>query len=279
MEWIITITIIIVTAVLLITIYTVMSNRWLKTTHYTISTNIPKNFNGFKIAHISDFHNEKSKTLNSKLIRALTNSTPNIIVITGDLIDSRRTDMDFTVSFIKKIIHIAPIYYVVGNHESRIGEYATFQNSLLKLGVNVLRNQKTEIIINGEKLIIAGVDDPKFDKTIKNDAYVMRKQLQSLALSQEDFNILLSHRPELFHLYASSCANIIFCGHAHGGQFRFFGRGLYSPGQGIFPKLTSSIHKTNSMRMVISRGIGNSAFPFRFNNPPELVILTLKDQK
>ena len=132
-----------------------------------------------------------------------------------------------------------------------------------------------EILRSNDKIIIAGVDDPSFDKTTKNEAYVMDKTLQSLDLSN-DFNILLSHRPELFNVYATQKIDVVLCGHAHGGQFRIFGKGIYAPQQGFLPRFTSSIHEKNDTKMVVSKGISNSAFPFRFNNCPELVVVTLK---
>ncbi len=277
MEWIITIIIVASLLIAGLIVWTILSNVLLKTTNYEIkSEKLPTTFDGFKIAHVSDFHNDKK--LGEKLVCAIKKSSPDIIVITGDLIDSRKTNTVVAINFISKITEIAPIYYVVGNHESRISEYKSFEKDLLSLGVKVLRNKKEEILRNNDKLIIAGVDDPNFDKTSKNEAYVMDKTLQSLDLT-DDFNIVLSHRPELFEVYATHKADVVFCGHAHGGQFRVFGRGLYAPQQGFFPRFTSSIHKKSSTNMVVSKGIGNSAFPFRFNNRPELVVVTIKSKK
>ena len=91
------------------------------------------------------------------------------------------------------------------------------------------------------------------------------------------FKILLSHRPEYFDVYVQNGVDVTFSGHAHGGQVRFPGfGGMVSPGQGIFPKLTSGIHEKEGSQLVVSRGIGNSIFPVRIFNQPEIVVVTFR---
>ena len=255
--------------------WVIWSNYHLKISNYALKfENLPKSFNGFKVAHVSDFHNSRLGNNNEKLLTAIKNSNCDVIVITGDLIDSRKTDFSLALDFVDSAIKIAPIYYVTGNHESRIKEYPTFEKMLAQRGAKILRNEKEHLFIAGDKIILAGIDDPRFDKTCKNDAYVVEKTLHSM-LDASDFNILLSHRPELIDTYLANNAHLVFSGHAHGGQFRIFGRGIYAPNQGFFPKYVSSVHKKDNCNLVVSKGLGNSAFPFRFNNPPELVLVTL----
>ena len=93
------------------------------------------------------------------------------------------------------------------------------------------------------------------------------------------YSILLSHRPELFETYVDNNINLVFTGHAHGGQIRIpFIGGIIAPNQGLFPKYTSGIFTKNETNMIVSRGIGNSLFPFRINNNPELVIVELNNK-
>lgn len=100
--------------------------------------------------------------------------------------------------------------------------------------------------------------------------------LNTLTEGTTNFKILLSHRPELFDIYSNSNVNLIFSGHAHGGQFRLpFIGGLIAPDQGFFPKLTEGIHTSNDTSMIISRGLGNSIIPVRILNRPELIVVTL----
>ena len=99
-------------------------------------------------------------------------------------------------------------------------------------------------------------------------------------LDEEDgYTILLSHRPELFEVYAENNIDLIFSGHAHGGQFRIpFVGGLIAPNQGLFPKYDAGIYEEGNTTMVVSRGIGNSIVPFRINNRPEIVLVELASQ-
>ncbi len=109
---------------------------------------------------------------------------------------------------------------------------------------------------------------------------LIEKELNEIKLPDKTYNILLSHRPEAFDLYVNKKVDLTLTGHAHGGQFRLpLIGGLYAPGQGLLPKYTSSLHEKDGKRMIISRGIGNSSFPIRINNRPELIIINLEGEK
>lgn len=100
------------------------------------------------------------------------------------------------------------------------------------------------------------------------------------ALPAERLAILLAHEPQLLPFYARPGVDLIFSGHAHGGQFRLpGGQGLYAPEQGILPRLTQGLHRAGDAHMVVSRGLGNSTFPLRLHNRPELVLLRLRPEK
>ena len=95
----------------------------------------------------------------------------------------------------------------------------------------------------------------------------------------DGYRILLSHRPECFTDYVAGEYDLVLAGHAHGGQFRLpFVGGLYAPGQGILPDYDSGLYREGRTDMVVSRGIGNSSFPIRFNNRPEVILLILECQ-
>lgn len=95
-------------------------------------------------------------------------------------------------------------------------------------------------------------------------------------MDENQYTILLSHRPELFNVYAAHSIDLILSGHAHGGQVRLpFVGGLVAPNQGLFPKYDEGIYEIGPSKMVVSRGLGNSIFPVRINNRPELVVITL----
>lgn len=262
----------------LIIIYLYLETTSLKVSQYTIkSKKLPKNFSGYRIAHISDFHNTKSNRLKDKLIKTLEDDKPDILVITGDFIDSRRTNMNISLEFIKKIKDI-PIYYVAGNHESRIKDYPTFKQKLQELGVTVLENEIIQLSRDNEEINLIGLQDPSFD-TSENNTKEMHEIVNgylSKYSNEDDFEILLIHRPELFETYVQNNVDAVFSGHAHGGQVVLPLIGpIIAPNQGYFPKLTSGVHQKNNTSLVISRGIGNSLCPIRINNNPELIYVTL----
>lgn len=234
--------------------------------------NIPKSFSGYRIVQISDLHNAQFGRDNCKLLKAVKDTEPNIIVITGDLVDSRRTNIEVAVSFVKKAKEIAPVYYVTGNHESRISDYNKLRSSLLEIGVNILENEEMLIEKNGQYISIIGVNDPDFTEGYFSGSELLNEK------SDETFSVLLSHRPELFKTYVRSSVNLVFSGHAHGGQFRLpFIGGLYAPHQGFLPEYDSGVYIDGDTAMVVSRGLGNSVFPLRINNRPEIIVVELEN--
>lgn len=245
-----------------------------------VCTDLPESFSGYKVAQISDLHNAEIGKDNKKLLKILEKARPDIIVYTGDIIDSYRTDVDTAVAFTKKAAEIAPIYFVPGNHESRLPEdYGRLLAEFERIGVTVLENSREKIEINGEHIYIAGVLDPAFEKTdASRYAEIMRGYLDT-AYTDEGFCLLLAHRPELFEVYCEYSVDLVLSGHAHGGQIRLpFIGAFYVPGQGLFPEYTEGLHTDGSTNMVISRGIGNSSVPIRFNNRPEVVLIELKSK-
>lgn len=256
-------------------------NNTLKITNYEISNNkIPSSFNNYKIIQISDFHNTKSKKLTNDLIKAIKKENPDIIVITGDFIDSRKTDVSTAIKFIEKIKNISLIYYVPGNHESRISAY--YDELLTKLKENdvTILDNKVEIITNNnDEINLIGVLDPSFKNINITDEKFMDNVLSELNYNNENYTILLSHRPELFETYIKNEVDLSLTGHTHGGQIRLpIIGGIVAPNQGLFPKYTSGQFNSNNKEMIVSRGIGNSIIPFRINNRPELVVINLKNK-
>lgn len=264
---------------LLLGFYFNYENTALQVTRYEIVDNkIPENFNNYRIIQISDFHNTISKKLSSELVEKIKEQEPNIIVVTGDLIDSRKTDINVAINFLKVIKDIAPIYYVTGNHEARLTEYKKLKEEMNNLGINVLENQYIELQKNDSSLNLIGVNDPSFANEFGvEDSEIIKSEINILDYDENIYTILLSHRPELFNTYVSENINLIFSGHAHGGQIRIpFIGGIVAPNQGLFPKYTSGKYEEKNTTMIVSRGIGNSIIPFRINNRPELIVVELK---
>lgn len=273
-----------VTAILLlaIIIWIAWGNKALELNTYTIASDkLPVAFDGYRIAQVSDLHNAEMGKDNEKLISMLKDAAPDIIVITGDMIDSRNTKVDVALSFAEQAVKIAPCYYVTGNHEARVDEYSDLKDGLLELGVIVLEDARVEIELSGEIITLIGVDDPSFqtDYLFGDDETVMKSKLNELTSEADGYTVLLSHRPELFDIYVESGVDLVFSGHAHGGQFRLpFIGGVVAPNQGLFPKYDAGIYTEGNTNMVVSRGVGNSIIPFRVNNRPEVILIELTIQ-
>lgn len=245
-----------------------------------VHAKIPAAFSGKRIVQISDLHSEDFSHHTRSLESCITACRPDIIVITGDLIDRRHFDLCVAQRLIKSAVRIAPVYFVPGNHEAWCKRYDEVKEMLLAEGVNVLENRQVSWTIGEESIILAGALDPGFlsakrQRKIIDGAYT--KQIFHL-MTEKGFVILLAHRPEYAELYRSAGAGLTFCGHAHGGQIRFsFAKdGLFAPEQGIFPFYTNGIYEQDGAAMVVSRGLGKSLFPWRVGNPPEVVCVTLK---
>ena len=247
---------------------------------HTISVtdrHLPQEFEGFRIAQISDLHNEVFGSGNGELLTLLAGTRPDIIVITGDLIDSRRTDVSAALEFVRGAVEIAPVYYVTGNHESRIPEeFWMLERCMENLGVSVLRGERTLLTREGAAIALIGVDDPTFqDKDSANWPGIVEEELGKLR-EEGLYSILLIHRPELLETYARAGVNLVFSGHAHGGQVRLpFVGGVIAPNQGFFPQYDGGLYAMGDTQLVVSRGLGNSVVPLRVNNRPEIVLAEL----
>ena len=223
----------------LLLIWMVWGNRTVGVTNYIVSSDkLPEAFDNYKIAVVSDVHNAEYGENNRLLISVIQKENPDMIAITGDLVDANKTDMEAAKTLTKQLVELAPCYYVTGNHEAWIGEqYQELEEKLLDIGVNILHDRAVKVIKNGETIQIAGLDDPYFaggDLPVQENR--LKTRLQEMNLT-EDYCILLSHRPEFFHIYVSENVDLTVSGHTHGGQFRLpFVGGVIAPNQGMFPK-------------------------------------------
>ncbi len=275
---------IVLLAVLLISIYLLYQNTYPTSTKIAVKNkNIPKSFNGYKIVQISDYHNAHLLRGHNRLLSLIKNASPDIIVITGDFFDSRRTDLDASLNFAEELVDIAPCYYIPGNHESRkADEYKELLSAFDELDITIFDNSSIFLEREDDKISLIGVTDPAFHAHENDAANIKAKISENLKEAVPDvqnYKILLSHRPEHINVYAEHGVHLVLAGHAHGGQLRFpFKNGIIAPGQGFFPKYTSGLYKSGNTDMIVSRGIGNSKFPFRINNLPEVVIITLESE-
>ena len=259
--------------ILLMGVWVLWANTAIKRTDYTVeSARLPQAFSGFRIAQVADLHCAEYATGNGKLLDMLADAQPDIIVFTGDTFDERHPDKTPTLEFLRACVEIAPCYMVTGNHECAMNrqDYFALEAQIREIGVDVLHAETVKITRGNASITLLGVDDENYEGVTYSSA-----QLRELA-DTDGFTVLLSHRPEYFARYAESGIDLTLTGHAHGGQFRLpFIGGLYAPGQGAFPEYDSGVYTQGNANVVVSRGIGQSSFPLRFNNRPELVIVTL----
>ena len=267
--------------ILILILWTAWGNTALELNTYTIhSRELSDAFDGYRIAQVSDLHNAEFGAGNQRLLEMLREAEPDMIAITGDLIDSRRTDLAVALAFAKEAVQIAPCYYVSGNHEARVSEYQELKAGLAAAGVTVLDDTQVKIEVSGESITVIGVNDPSFSADyLSGDAAVIDQKLSELVAEEPGFTLLLSHRPELFDTYVAHDIDLVLSGHAHGGQFRLpLIGGLVAPNQGLFPKYDAGLYSEGNTNMIVSRGIGNSIIPVRFNNRPEVVLIELESQ-
>jgi predicted MPP superfamily phosphohydrolase len=267
----------------IVSLFCVWQNNDITTTQITYNNaKIPMEFNGYSIVQISDLHNKEFGKNQGRLLQKVKAISPDIIVVTGDLVDRRKYDLDTAMIFIKGAVDIAPIYFVSGNHEAWSGDYKNISQRLLSCGVTILDDNKVKLIKDEAKIEILGLSDPDFSTSSYMEGTNSSKLKEQLRILSDDsvFQILLSHRPELIDVYASENIDMIFSGHAHGGQIRIpFIGGLVAPDQGLFPKYTSGAYTQNQSTLFVSRGLGNSIIPVRIFNRPEIVVVTLQSEK
>ena len=258
----------------------IRQNKKLKVRKTTLKFDkLPQAFDNFKIAQVTDIHCDKVGHSDLSFINKIKNFNPDMIVITGDILDSYNNNMDIAYNILSQLAIVAPCYFVSGNHELRLPEeYEQLINRMKKLNITHLHNSKLFITKNNESINLVGVEDYNFFKNEDNLNHRANfiKTLKEL-YSSNHFNILLSHRPEKFPIYADIKYELIFSGHAHGGQWRIpFVGGIFSPSQGFFPKYTNGNYVLEDSTMIVSQGLGNSSFPIRINNRIELILATLK---
>lgn len=256
--------------IVIFTLWMIWGNTSLQVSHFTISdSEIPESFDGYKIAHVSDLHN---KFWGETLVEPIEEEKPDLIVITGDLIDFNDSDIYAALEFVGRIQEVAPIYFVTGNHEAGNAQYPMLAEGLLNLGVTILANERVTLNKQNEQMLLMGIQDPAILGEEDTESNV-----QEVSEDYEGYKILLTHRPEFFHYYYRNEVDLVFAGHAHGGQVRLpFIGGLIAPGQGFFPKYTTGVYEEEDTKMVVSRGLGSSKFPIRMNNRAELIFVQLE---
>ncbi|MGN0595174.1 MAG: metallophosphoesterase [Hominimerdicola sp.] len=263
--------IITIIVLLFLVVFFWIQNNYLTITYYSYeSSKLSEDFDGFRIVQISDLHNKSFGKDSKRLIEKISGLNPDIIVITGDIVDSNHTNIETAVTFAQKATEICPTYYITGNHENWLSDEDknNVLESLDNVGVTCLENEAVEISKGESSFSLIGLNDESLGDIVLNNIVE--------SLDEKQLQILLAHEPDYFADYCESGVDLVLSGHAHGGQFRLpFLGGLYAPDQGFLPEYTEGEHTDGNTTMIISRGLGNSVIPVRLFNLPEIVCVDL----
>lgn len=250
------------------------SNTRLVTEEYEIyDADLPKSFDGLRVVQLSDLHTAVFGNENEELLDAVRKARPDIIAVTGDLIDGDMAD-DYVRTLMTELCGIAPVYYVTGNHEWASGWIRELFDILEECGVKVLRNEYILLEKDREAIVLAGADDP-------NGPYDMMTHTELVRKIQENegrrYVLMLYHRNENLSEWEELGVDTVLCGHAHGGVIRLpFTDGLISPDREWFPEITSGLHSFGDTSVLISRGLGNTPNTLRLLNNPEITVAVLR---
>jgi uncharacterized protein len=268
-----------VSIIMFLIVFLYCQNNVIEISEYNLKfQNLPKSFAGLKILQISDLHSKSFGENQKKLTTKIRKINPDIIVFTGDMVDRRRYDEKPILDLIGNLHKDFRLYYVTGNHEAWSGKWVNLKNKLSDYNIEILENTNVKYF-NKDKddyIYVSGINDPGFNynnefKAVEDEIALIRNKQE-----KDKFSILLSHRPETFDLYVKYNIDLVFSGHAHGGQVRvpFIG-GLVAPNQGFNPKYYGGKYSKGNTSMILSRGLGNSIIPQRLFNRPELVVVVL----
>ena len=263
----------------------------LEVTKYVVENKkVPKEFDGYNIVQISDLHSKLFGENNKKLIQKIKSLNPDIVVVTGDLIDGENNNYNVALDFMKEISKLYRAYYIIGNHEQKSlikkykDEYKDYFNKLHQIDFVNLDNNKVEIVKGDSNINLYGLTVPYscykylFDnqETTSIDIDFLEEKLGKV--DREQFNILLAHTPFYFDEYEKWGADLTLCGHVHGGIVRLpLVGGLLSPDRKFFPKYDLGKYIKNKSTMIVSKGLGGSKVLIRVNCKPEIVNIKLKN--
>jgi predicted MPP superfamily phosphohydrolase len=249
----------------------------LHTQRYELETDRIGEGGVIKIAHVSDLHSTFFGKNQEELTGRIRDLEPDLVVLSGDIVDDARPP-DGAWALLEGIRDIAPLYYVSGNHEFMSKNIRNIRKTLESFGVIVLSDEFREISVNGNAVIVAGIEDP-FKKRHETPGYNQEREMErafSGLAAEPGYKILIAHRPENIEQYKKYPFDLVLSGHTHGGQVRIppFTNGLYAPNQGLFPKYPGGLYRHGRLVHIISRGLSKNILP-RIGNPPELVFIKI----
>ena len=269
--------------VIAITVY--LDNVLVRVTHYTVKNDrIPEEFNGYKIVQLSDIHGQEFGENNDMLIRKVRKAEPDIILVTGDIVNNAEDDaVQVFEHILEGLKDTAPVYAVTGNHDQWDREFGhlieKWQN---EYNITYLENKTVPLEREGKVIYLSGIADPSIWYGDECDALV--EEYRNGMQLKEGYQILMFHRADMLDDFIGAPYDLIFSGHLHGGQWRIpFLGGVISPDMKLFPDYSGGRYERDNQTFIVSRGIGNpQKFPKtsipvpRIFNMAEIVAVTLE---
>lgn len=267
-----------------------IDSNFLQVTNITIKNKkIPSNFNGYKILHLSDLHSKSFGEKNIDLINKINKINPDVIVMTGDMVNCNDVNYDSFLNLVKGLSKKYKIYYIMGNHEQSM-EYEKRKvifDFLEANEVKILDNEKIILENNNQTINLYGswcnlryYSSSKIKEKYEFTSEVMDRIMENSPIEEEKYNILLAHNPNFIEAYTKWGADLVLSGHIHGGMVRMpYIGGIFSPDTMFFPKYTSGVYNVNDKKLIVSRGLGRGVRGFRFLNRPEINVITLQSEK
>ena len=275
------------TVIIAIAVYLWCGVNLIEVSHYTVSSSkLPKSFDGYRIVQLTDLHSKSFGPGNKRLIDKIKGLKPDLIVVTGDMINSKNDSGGVFEKLAAALVKKYPVYCISGNHEEKADQklVARFKEQLAGLGVHYLDNEKVQIIRGGDSISLYGLTVPLCcygsRQTMKNDGITLTKDAITQRIGAADrtkFNLLLVHSPFFFGSCAAWGADLSLAGHVHGGVIRLpFIGGVISPDFQFFPQYDAGLFKKGNARMIVGRGLGTTLVSIRVLDQPEIVAITLK---
>ena len=205
------------------------------------------------------------------LMNKIAEAKPDAILLSGDIIDDQR-DPANSFLFLEQAVKEYPCFYVTGNHELRTGKADLYKEQMQEIGIHVLEGENIVFEFNGKKINLCGIDDPS------SGLETMQLDSAFSGIDKTLYTVLLAHRPERSHIYQNYPADLVVCGHAHGGQWCIPGllNGFFAPNQGFFPKYAGGLYEFGDMKEIVSRGLDTHRLIPRIFNPPEIVLIEIR---
>lgn len=237
---------------------------------------LPPQFDGLRVAELSDLHGRSFGKNNVRLLRTLQKARPDMICICGDLFDEK-ADLTMLEPLLTGLTDIAPVYYVTGNHEWQVKNLREILQKMRAWGVTVLENEERVLSRGGAEMVVAGVHDPCGPYDMKTPAALVR-ELRSA--QGNDFILMLSHRNDELAMWSQLGVQLVLSGHCHGGVVRLpFVGGVFGTRRELFPEYDAGVYRQDGTTLFVSRGLGYTNVHFRLFNRPHVPIMILRSGK